>query len=285
MDRKRLAQVQQQDLTESRLNDDFLLWMRTSGSNWLLAVLLIACAFLGWEWWKRRAETARDAAWDELAAATTPAALRDLAARNPTDDALGILASLSAGDGLLSSIQTGTRFDRQATDADAALTRDLREQYLADADAAYAQAQMDAAAMSGFSGKPLLVPALLGRAAVAECRGDFKMAGEFLTQAEKTAQPEYPVLALRAASRLKTLDRLSTPYPIPEAPIVIPPMGDATPTPLVPGAPTSDDALRTLVGSGAAPAPAPAAPATPADPASAPSPEPAPAAPSAPPTP
>ncbi len=259
MDRKRLSQVQQQDLTESRLNDDFLLWMRTSGSNWLLAVLLIACAFLGWEWWKRRAETTRDAAWDELAAATTPAALRDLAARNPTDDALGILASLSAGDGLLASIQSGTRFDREATAADAALTRDLREQYLADADASYAQAQMDAAAMPGFTGKPLLVPALLGRAAVAECRGDFKVAGEFLSQAEKTAQPEYPVLATRAASRLKTLDRLTNPYPIPEAPIVIPPLlGDSTTTPTapLPGAPSSDDALRTLIGGDSAPTPA-----------------------------
>lgn len=46
-DKKRLSQVQTQDLTESRLNDDFVYWLKKNGTNTLLVVLIALCAFLG----------------------------------------------------------------------------------------------------------------------------------------------------------------------------------------------------------------------------------------------
>ena len=49
----RLKQVQTTDLTDSRLNHEFVAWLKTSGMNYLLMLLLIACAFLSWDWWNR----------------------------------------------------------------------------------------------------------------------------------------------------------------------------------------------------------------------------------------
>ena len=46
-DKKRLAQVQTQDLTESRVNDDFVFWLKKNGSNYLLVVLLVAVGIMG----------------------------------------------------------------------------------------------------------------------------------------------------------------------------------------------------------------------------------------------
>ena len=49
----RLKQVQTTDLTDSRLNHEFVAWLKTSGMNYLLMLLLVACAFLAWDWWNR----------------------------------------------------------------------------------------------------------------------------------------------------------------------------------------------------------------------------------------
>ena len=73
---RRLKNVQQADLSESRLNDDFVLWLKTWGNNILLVLLVIAALAMGWHWWGKQEERARDAAWEELEVATLPAALQ-----------------------------------------------------------------------------------------------------------------------------------------------------------------------------------------------------------------
>ena len=43
----RLKQVQTTDLTDSRLNHEFVAWLKTSGMNYLLMLLLVACVAVG----------------------------------------------------------------------------------------------------------------------------------------------------------------------------------------------------------------------------------------------
>jgi hypothetical protein len=81
-DRKRLAQMQQTDLAEGRLNEDFVQWLKTSGPNWLLGVLVVLCAFMGWNWWTQKKANAVALAWEELAGASIPPAMVEIASRN-----------------------------------------------------------------------------------------------------------------------------------------------------------------------------------------------------------
>ena len=105
----RLNQVQTTDLTDSRVNHDFVNWLKTKGMNWLLAILLIACAFLGWDYLQKQKSNARDQAWEELSSATSPAAFRGVADAHATQDAIAELAMLQAGDTLLRSVLSGLK--------------------------------------------------------------------------------------------------------------------------------------------------------------------------------
>ena len=66
----RSSQVQTQDLTESRLNDDFVFWLKKNGMNTLLVVLIAACAFLGYNYWQRKNVDMTAAAWSDMMNAT-----------------------------------------------------------------------------------------------------------------------------------------------------------------------------------------------------------------------
>ncbi|MBU3728100.1 MAG: hypothetical protein FGM37_02475 [Phycisphaerales bacterium] len=278
MDSKRLGGVQKTDLTESRLNDDFVYWLRTSGPNWLLGVMVVACLVLGWQWWKNSRAAARDTAWQEFGAATLPAALRDVAARHGNVDSVAAYALLTAGDRYLMSVQTGVRFDRDVGDADAKLTPEMRTQWMGEADSLYAQV-IDAA-----GDKPQLAAfaaaGLFGRAAIAESQGRFDEATALLARAEKIAAGRYPAVAVQATKRLATMGDLKNPYPVPP--------GEAAPSGLPEGIqltpmaepPVTGAADVPLGGAPAEAAPAPAAPApAPAPAPAAPAPAPAPAAP------
>ena len=276
MDPKRLGGVQKQDLTESRLNDDFVYWLRTSGPNWLLGVMVVACLVLGWQWWKNSRAAARDTAWQEFGAATLPSALRDVAARHGSVDSVAAYALLTAGDRYFMSVQTGMRFDREVSDADARLTPEMRTQWMGEADSLYAQV-IDAA-----GDKPQLAAfaaaGLFGRAAVAESQGRFDDATELLKRAEKILSGRYPAVAAQATKRLATMGDIKNPYPVPPGPatstglpegvqvnpISAPPVTGAADVPLG-GTPNAAPAS-------AAPATAPAATPAPAAPATAPAP-------------
>ena len=54
MDPDRLAQVQQSELTESRVNEDFVEWLKKWGNSILLVILLIALAGVAWNWWQQK---------------------------------------------------------------------------------------------------------------------------------------------------------------------------------------------------------------------------------------
>ncbi|MDA0802521.1 MAG: hypothetical protein O2819_02020 [Planctomycetota bacterium] len=250
MDRKRLSQVQTSDLSESRVNDDFLFWLKNSGPNYLLAVLLVACAYLGWNWWQQTAEAARGQVWSEFAACTVPQELIDLAAAHPEEQGLAIVAQVSAGDMYLQSIVSGVRFDREASAADAALDDATRKEWIDAALLAYASA------IEAAKGQPetaqLAIPALFGVAALNEETGAFDGARRALEQARELAGTKYGTIVAVVDARLASMDTLANPYPVAPAPVA---------PAALPAIPTADDALNTILGSDSsatAPAPAPA---------------------------
>ncbi len=268
MDRKRLRNVQQTDLTEGRINDDFLYWLKTSGPNWLLAVLVVACIVMGWNWWKNRSAQARDVAWAELDSADIPSTLRNVAAKHSDVDAVAQFALLNAADQYLQSVVTGQRFDRDATATDALVTPELRLEWLNEADSLYSEVITVAKGKKSAAQRGFEIAALFGRAAVAESKSDAAGAKLHLEAAQSLAGTDLPWLAGQAKLRIDTLSVITTPYPIPAAPAPSElPLSGAS------GTVGSDaDAMRLLLSD------TPTAPAAPTQPASdAPVPSPAPA--------
>jgi len=275
---RRLKNMQQADLTESRVNDDFLHWLKTWGQNILLAVLVVAALAMGYFWWSQKKEQARDEAWSELGAASLPAALEEVAAKHEGKDAVAPFAEILAADRYLQAVTSNQRFDREASAADAALTPELRTEWLKEADRLYAKVatRMADAKRPGEYG--FLFGALFGRAAVAEDMGDLKAAEGFLKEIEaKSKDTDFAADGTLAAKRLESLQALaakvelpSRPAP-PAAPTAIPDLTapgapsilapTATPAP-ADGSSASDDIVKQLQGSGtgSAPAPAPKAP-------------------------
>jgi predicted negative regulator of RcsB-dependent stress response len=267
---RRLKNVQQADLTESRVNDDFVHWLRTWGSNVLLVVLLVAAAAMGYYWWSQKQEKARDDAWGELGSATLPAALDEVAAKHEGKDAVAVFAKLKAADQYAAAVVSGTRFDRDATAADAAMTPELRTEWLKEADKLYADVATRTAGCRNLGEMGFHLSALFGRAACAEDQGDLKAAEGFLTQARDRAKDtDYADVAEIAGKRIASLQQLATRIDLPKKPVVLPPptIPNLGITPGAPGATGGVNDLKigdqnaslTLTPSGAAPAaPAPA---------------------------
>jgi hypothetical protein len=181
-------------------------WLKTKGMNWLLVILLAACGYLAIDWYRNKQLAARDQAWAELAAATSPAAFRGVADAHGDTDAVAEMATLQAADLLLNSIRTGLKPGFTESDEGAALTAEERTSQLAEADALYAKAASRAATRPGFAGKPIRLSALFGRAAIAEADGRLDDARTHLKAAAELAAPEYEALAAQAEARIDDLD-------------------------------------------------------------------------------
>ena len=236
----RLNQVQTTDLTDSRVNHDFVNWLKTKGMNWLLAILLVACAFLGWDYLQKQKSNARDQAWEELSSATSPAAFRGVADAHAAQDAIAELATLQAGDTLLRSILSGLKPGLTAEDEGSSLTIEERTAHLAEADELYATASQLAAARSGLGGKPVGISALFGRAAIAEASGRLEDATAHLKAAAALATPEYAALAEQAEARIESMEALNGASDLPsQASIVVPAVDGETYTP-----PVAEDLLE-----------------------------------------
>ena len=266
---RRLQNVQQADLSESRVNDDFVLWLKTWGQNILLVVLAVAALAMGWHWWQQRQERAVDAAWVEMANARLPAALREIAARNEGIGAISAMAELRAADAYLGSIVSNQRFDREPGAPDAALTPELRAEWLKEADALLASVQARTASASGTGQRALLLSALFGRAAIAEDRSDLPAAEGYLKEVQAlTKDTDFSSAADVASRRIDTLRVAAGTITLPARPVVAAP--PAMPGGFLPAMPPGPEAapadpnaeiLRQLQGGSA---PAPAAPAAPA---------------------
>jgi hypothetical protein len=255
---RRLKNVQQADLSESRLNDDFVHWLRTWGSNILLVVMVGAAAVMLWFRWQQGKVDQRDEAWKRLGGLTVPESIEEFAAQHPGRDAIGAFAEMQLADRYLSSVASGRRFDRDASAVDAELTPELRKDWLGKADRLYA----GVAARIGDGKSPgdlgFVLGSLFGRAAVAEDLGDLKAAEEHLREAARLAAgTDFASIGGIAESRIASLRALSAPVEFPSRPA---PAAAAPPSaiPDLTGAPTSAPAAVPAAEPTPAPAPAPA---------------------------
>lgn len=220
----RLKEVQTTDLTDSRVNHDFIDWLKTKGMNWLLLILLVACGFLAVDWYQRKQVEARDQAWAELEAATSPAAFNGVADAHKETGAVSEIAMLQAGDTLLQSVLTGLKPGMTPDLEGATLTAEERTTYLKDADGFYSEALMIAARRNGLASKPVGMAALFGRAAIAEADGRIGDARIHLEAVEVLALPEFPTFAEQAEARLSNLETILASSDLPTASMLFRPV-------------------------------------------------------------
>lgn len=224
-DRSRLKQVHASDLTEGRINQDFLDWLQTKGMSWLLVILVALCVYFGIVRWKSHRTNYQTEAWTELTNAKLPSSLEDIADKYGDVGAVSELARLRAADELLTAVQTGKALGATPTpppaigqptppgEASKDLTDEEKAGYLNRADGLYAKVLE---ADDGSAARTLLaVTALIGRAAVAESNGDIAQARQFYTQAAQRAEAGYPDLAARARERAESSELKAKPVTFP----------------------------------------------------------------------
>ena len=207
MDRDRLSEVRQTDLTESRINEEFVDWLKNKGPTYLLIGLVAILAVLFFMRFRENQRQEEVAAWDELRNAALPTALEDVAKEYEGIDSIAELARLRAADLHLQAVQSDYPVGGNVTtDPDLVLTAEQRESELAMAERLY---QEVADADDGSMANTLIaVSALNGLAAVAEARGNLGQAGELYEAAAKRAEEYFPKLAQRSRDRAATAGEL-----------------------------------------------------------------------------
>lgn len=222
----RLGEVRQSDLTESRVNEDFLEWLKTKGMNYLLVVLAALVGFLWWVRFQEGRDQKRDDAWVQYANATNatagPELLEQVAATPAVAEVDGIaaLARINAAERYLQAVLSGRQLRSgavaEAADAEPApLDEATRVSYLDRADALYAAV---VSADDGSDGMTIHAwTALNGRASVAEARADGEGAARLYEQAAARVEGWYPELAARSRAFAATAGRFSDPVTLPPA--------------------------------------------------------------------
>lgn len=159
--RERLAEVRQQDINESNLNEDFVTWLKTKGPTWLLIILAFIVAYLVMVRWQQQEARLRDEAWIDLMSTTEPASLEDVANRHEGVDAISDLARLMAADSLLQDLQRGrtlsedgqvqTELDEETTASHQEYASRLYQAVASNDDVTTAKALMTVCALNGLA--------------------------------------------------------------------------------------------------------------------------------------
>jgi predicted negative regulator of RcsB-dependent stress response len=216
----RPSQVQTTDLSESRINDDFVFWLKKQGPNYLLVALLAACAAMGYNLWQRKQVEKSSLAWQDLQKASIPEEFDVVAKTHATVLQVAMMANMQAGDLRLGQIRSGELIAKQGETPAVLLDEATRKATQDAADANYASAADLAVKIAGGKREnaiTVVLPTLFGRAAVAESRGDFEGSRKLLEEAATfagTRWPQYEKLAKWRASETLTL---ATAIPIPTA--------------------------------------------------------------------
>jgi hypothetical protein len=205
-ERDRLKQIHQTDLMESRINEEFVEWLKTQGPTYLLIVMVFVAAVLGWNRWKQHKVTQYSQAWTEFADCRLPGAFEDVAQRYPKVPGLAPRAWLHAADALVAAVQTGTPLgtDPSAQEKPPPLTEMQRTDYLTRARGLYQkviETDNDSLSMALH-----VVSALQGLGVVAESLGEAGDARTWYDAAADRAAPYYPWLAAEARQRAATVD-------------------------------------------------------------------------------
>lgn len=207
MDSNRLKEVQQTDITESKVNEDFVDWLKNKGPTWLLVVMVILCGWVGWDRIKGMRMQKLDQARMELNEAVSPVDLQRIAAdySSVREEAL-----LRAADLYLQSVQTGRAISRSVSENEMPpeLTADERNTTINEARRLYNEL-IDL--VDGEPGKVLFaVNAHFGLAALAESEGNFETAATHYAQAAELAKTDFSLLKAQAESRKAALAELPT---------------------------------------------------------------------------
>ena len=104
MDRNRLKEVHQTDLTEGKINEDFVDWLKTKGPTYLLVVLIGLAAWLLIVRFKQQKQDHLNAGWSEFLSAQLPGSFEDVAAVYADIHGLSLLANLRAADVYLQAV-------------------------------------------------------------------------------------------------------------------------------------------------------------------------------------
>jgi hypothetical protein len=222
MDRQRLKDVRQTDLTESRVNEDFVLWLKESGPTYLLVILIAVGVFIGVQRWKSSKQTANINAWQALSGASTPNSLKDVIEQYGDIDQIGNFARIRAADEYLGYVQTGVKpgtampeidplkpedpnqANTPIVPEDEPITAEDRTRFLAEAERLYEGVVESDDQSRGIAIH--VVNALFGLAAVAECRGDAETARQWYERAAERADGVLPGHAGIARERLADVD-------------------------------------------------------------------------------
>jgi hypothetical protein len=194
MDRERLKQVRTSDLTESKVNQEFLEWLKVKGPTWLLIVMVGLCAYLGVMKWRTSKAAANEAAWQALSDAKLPNAYKEVAEQYGDIGAISSLARLQAAEEYVRAVQMNQPLGTDATQAGAAsLTAEERADYLRQAGELY-----DLIIAGDDRMLPttlVIVQAMSGRAAIAESAGEPDTSREWYERAAARAEGFYPKMA------------------------------------------------------------------------------------------
>jgi hypothetical protein len=195
-DRERLKEVHATDLTESRVNEEFVDWLKNKGPTYLLVILVAVTAYLAVVRWKMHKQQQVDDAWIALREAALPNSKLDVADQHESQFAVPQLALNAAGTQLLRAIQAGQTVESLGkTNTDGTPMAPTAEDALSDEE------------RSTYLDRLHAVRALEGRAAIAEARGDAEAARSLYDEAAARAQTYYPSLAGQARARIENIDQ------------------------------------------------------------------------------
>lgn len=207
-DRERLSGVHRSEQSsESRVNEEFVEWLKTKGPTYLLIAVLL---LLGYLWWIRLGDSreARIAqAWHSLQEADVsglPSSYEHVAEQYDGVDSIGKIARLRAAQRLMNAVQRGMPIGADEIDDEARLSESERDEYLSRAERLYRFVQ-EAAGERRRQHTLFAIKANNGLAAIAEARGDLAAARTHFEQAASRAEQEYPQLAAQARRRAETV--------------------------------------------------------------------------------
>jgi hypothetical protein len=245
---KRQTQIREQaGLTESRLNLEFVDFIKEWGGRLGMVLVVASLAWFAWTRWTQHKTGKVNEAFAQLAAVSAatnanPEALKRVA--DEYDEVRGVssMARLYAADAYLRAVRggmvTGADLspDGSLIKPEDALTADGRTTYLAEAESLY---QTVVAELTGVPEKSLLrLNALFGLAAVNESRGELDKAKsryeEIIAAADKTTFQSHAQIAKERIASLSKfaeapvlftradLPPLPTPPPIMPEPVAVP---------------------------------------------------------------
>jgi hypothetical protein len=275
----RQSQIRTQaGLTESRLNEDFIEFLRKYSTPALLVVAIAAAGFFAFKKYQEREAQKLDSAFAELASLSrgevSPEAATAIADLHDGVESVSSLALLEAADVHLRTATRGVKLgttvssDGSLIAPEDALTSEELAAELAAAKNLYDRV---VAANPDRDRAAIRINAMFGLAAVAECKNDFAQARQIYQQIESQSNTAgYEANAQIAKARAESLTALEALPPLisrselPAAPV--PPMLELPPMPVMPT--PSVDVTDPAAPTDPAPSdPAPAAPAAPTEPA------------------